>query len=82
MSNIQSAMQQVIEALKSDEGYFISWQANIAMAFKDELAKRGKTVDSEMHEIANQAAKNFLNLLTYIPENIPVKVNWPDLDAE
>ncbi len=61
----KKAVQQLVKALKEDEGYRISWKANIAMAFKDEYAR---TVTSGepiigVHEVANRAADNFLNLL-------------------
>jgi len=64
------AVSHLISELKKDEGYYYSWQANIAMAFKDEFHRQAgqpgevKHVNSDdIHEIANQAAKNFLNLL-------------------
>lgn len=53
---------------KSEGSYYYSWQANIAMAFKDEWENWKKIpphMDNEkfLHEIANQAAKNFLDTL-------------------
>ncbi len=61
----KEAVKQLVKALKEDEGYKYSWQANIAMAFKDEYARTvssGKPIIG-VHEIANTAAINFLNLL-------------------
>lgn len=62
----KQAIEQLVKALKEDEEYYYSWQANIAMAFKDEMDRYYKTgeIDREtVHKAANQAAKNFLNLL-------------------
>ena len=61
---IKKAVETLCKALREDKGYYISWEANIAMAFQDE-AYRQKSRDSrkKLHEISNQAAKNFLNLL-------------------
>jgi hypothetical protein len=74
-SELAKAMEIVIREMKKDtsEGsYYYTWQANIAMAFYDEfhreLEKRtGFTrylfIENGIHEIANNAAKSFLNLL-------------------
>ena len=64
---LKEAVSVLVEALKTDESYRIGWQANIAMAFKDEYC-REKFQQSEqnfedVHELANSAADNFLNLL-------------------
>lgn len=63
--SIEKEMKVVAEGLKNDEGYFISWKANIAMAFVDQSGwdKRDWNKD-EVHETANKAAEYFLNLLT------------------
>lgn len=62
----------LVKELKKDQSegsYYYSWQANIAMAIKDEYERyrkkhKIKTVDElDMHHIANQGAKDFLNLL-------------------
>lgn len=60
---------------KSEGSYYYSWQANIAMAFKDEFDRKleeHKThatkwlfKENGVHEIANNAAKNFLDMLCY-----------------
>ena len=53
-------LEKLIEKLKSDKDFYYSWQSNIAMAFYSEY---DKDPFEHMHKIANQAAKNFLNLL-------------------
>lgn len=73
MSNqteISKAIDVLIAALnedKSEGSYYYSWQANIAMAFKYEYDSKIKMVhnmhESLIHDIANQAAKNFLDML-------------------
>ena len=64
------AVAHLAAELKRDPDLYYSYQANIAMAFKDEFHRQAgqpgevKHVNSDdIHEIANQAAKNFLNLL-------------------
>lgn len=59
----------VIRTISKDPDVYYAWQANIAMAFNDEFKRfmEGKTSE-QMTEvnigvIANNAAKNFLNLL-------------------
>ena len=52
----KSPIAELVHSLKTDEGYYIGWKANIAMAFFDEARKN-------LHEIANTAADNFLQLL-------------------
>lgn len=69
---LKSAIEVLQEALK-DEGYYLSWQANIAMAFKDEYNRQeykndhdkleGFQAELDIHEIANTAAENFLQML-------------------
>ena len=62
----EQAIQQLTKALKEDDGYWISWQANIAMSFYDEVRKeKYKDPSTQFHEISNQAATNFLNNLCY-----------------
>jgi len=60
---VKEAMDVLRDVLK-DEDYYLGWQANIAMAYKDEAHRQG-TRDSRttLHDIGNQAAKNFLNML-------------------
>lgn len=64
----KSIIKDLVIALREDAGYNYAWQANIAMAFQDayywEINEnpQGKVLD--LHKISNEAAKNFLNLLT------------------
>lgn len=46
----------------TDEGLYIAWHSNIAMAFVDACDKEG-IKHEKLHDVANNAAKNFLNLL-------------------
>lgn len=72
-NKLKEAVSVLVEALKTDLGYRIGWQANIAMAFKDEfhnyMSKNHPTFKEEVenevdiYEISNRAAFNFLNLL-------------------
>jgi len=60
-------IKTLIKHLKKNKDYYYSWQANIAMAFRDEYDKQKRIKknlnSSDIHEIANNGAKNFLNLL-------------------
>lgn len=68
-----SPISKLVLALQSDPGYWEAWKANIAMAFKDEYERRFTNVGRWakpfadcphlLHEISNQAAENFLQLL-------------------
>ena len=50
--------------LKRDEGFYFSWQSNIAMAFYDEYRRAGNNLShAKVKKVANEAAKSFLNLL-------------------
>lgn len=73
---VQEASHVLFEAIKKDPELYRAYQANIAMAFKDEVARSaikddidGETAKeyaltpSDVHRIANTAAENFLNLL-------------------
>lgn len=73
-TELKSAIEVLIKHLsedKAEESYYYAWQANIAMAFKDEYDKfirEGGIPEVvlrpyEVHEIANNAAKNFLDNL-------------------
>lgn len=70
-NNIKETINILTKALKKDEDYRRSWQANIAMCFKDEcyrsfkesLYTEYKDAPGEIHKIANKASINFLNLL-------------------
>lgn len=57
----------IVALIKKDEELFMTWQANIAMAIKDEFGrwkKKKKFISiADMHQIANKGAKDFLNIL-------------------
>ena len=75
-SNIENDLPNAIKVLqkhlsedKSEGSYYHAFQCNIAMAFKDEHSRQTDGLGSEeigykqdIHEIADQAAKNFLDL--------------------
>lgn len=63
-TELSKAVKILVKALNSDEDYRRSWQANIAMAFKDEFNRDVKPEGRTIHQIANVAAINFLNTLT------------------
>ena len=72
--SLPNAITILISALnedKSEGSYYYSWQANIAMAFKDEYERFNphmKDGNKEIiHRIANNAAKNFLDMLCIQP---------------
>lgn len=65
---IKQAIDKFIEELRKDPEYFNGWQANIAISFQDELSRyRHHNINNhDVHEITNNAAKNFLKLLTHV----------------
>ena len=69
----QKALKVVTDGIKNDPDLYITYQIDIARAFTDEFhriaGEPGEMVfvnSDELHEIADQAAKNFLNLLCEI----------------
>lgn len=58
----KDAITHLSKELLTDDMYFYCWQANIAMAFKDECSRRGYQFP-DLHDVANTAAKNFLAIL-------------------
>ncbi len=66
MTKLNEAVNTLIDHLREDEHYAYGWQANIAMAFKDEYDRCKKKYKNrgDIHAIANEAACNFLKLLT------------------
>lgn len=61
----QDAIIKLITELKADPGYYESWKANIAMAFKDQASwDKREWNRADLHETANKAADHFLGLLT------------------
>lgn len=62
--NLSDAINRVCEEIKNDKGYRISWEANIAMAFKDAFNFSGHKHDAKVvHEVANKASAAFLDQL-------------------
>jgi hypothetical protein len=62
------AVEKITHELETDPGYRISWQANIAMAFKDEWQRAASSgglpaTPDDIHVIANKAAEYFLQNL-------------------
>ncbi len=55
----------IIDLIKKDADMYYSWQANIAVAFQDEYHRNNKKYKNrkDIHKIANEASKHFLNLL-------------------
>lgn len=77
MKKKTSPLKPLAEALRKDEGYFVSYQANIAMAYFDEARRQGsKDSCAKLHNIANKAAHYFLNLLI-TPSGKPYKEYHP-----
>jgi hypothetical protein len=59
-----SIIFELVKQLREDDGLYLAYQANIAMAFKDEFNRSVDGIiikDAQLHQIANNAAKNFLN---------------------
>lgn len=76
IDNVQNGCRVVFKALREQPDYYYAWQANIAMQFVDEYWRnfelKGDTKYKQVediHKIANQAAKNFLDLLIKPIEN-------------
>lgn len=69
--NIQEAMKIVITEIANDPSYRVTWEANIAMAFKDQVMRETDFYDPEwLHNVSNKAANNFLDILV-----MPLKIN-------
>jgi len=60
--SIKNEMDVIRKELWNDKELYCGWQSNIAMAFMDECHRMG-IKHKKLHEVANNAAKNFLNLL-------------------
>lgn len=65
MNEIKKEINSLVAALKNDAAYCYSWQANIAMSIVAQFAQKGLRGDF-IHNTANDAAKDFLDLLTRI----------------
>lgn len=61
---VKEAVKVLTEELKNDTELFNTYRANLAMQFKDEYSRdKTKYKNKEaVHNIANKAAVNFLNL--------------------
>ncbi len=57
-----AAVDLLCRELKRDPGYYLSWQANIAMAMYDACHRVGIKHDS-LHHACQDGAIHFLNLL-------------------
>jgi len=69
---IADAVTCLTNALRDDPDYFMTWQANIAMAFVDECCRHPtKPSRTKMHGMANTGAINFLNMLISQGEPAP-----------
>jgi len=61
--DVAYAVKVLTAALRRDKGFFKSYEANIAMAFKDECDREGYPISQDdTMGIANKAANNFMNL--------------------
>lgn len=60
---VAKAVSLVCRELRKDKGWWDAYQCNIAMAFKDEMGRRGYRLP-DLHEIANAAATNFMQMWT------------------
>lgn len=57
-------MTELTEVLKTDKGMRQAWEANIAMAFKDQFHFSGHKHEPQIiHEVANKAAAAFIDQL-------------------
>lgn len=57
-------IEKLVDELKKDAGYYISWKANIAMAIYDEICKiDGFKSKIKLHKACNDGADIFLKRL-------------------
>lgn len=64
---LPEAVKVITKALKEDEGFYQSYQANIAIQFQDEFKRQMGQIGrneaiANIHQVSNNAAKNFLDL--------------------
>lgn len=62
-SALSKSVGILVKHLKDDPELYYAWQANIAMQFEDECSRKKIYGRVKLHEAANTAAKNFLDLL-------------------
>lgn len=66
---VAQAVNVITKAFKDDPAFRYSWEANIAMAFKDNWrwhfgpVPDHNVAQEDLHKVANKAADYFLNLL-------------------
>ena len=60
--SIKKELDVIRKLMKEDKQLYYAWQSNIAMSFVDELQNKGYRLP-ELNEMANNAAKRFLDLL-------------------
>jgi len=66
MTKTEQAVKHLCEKLSEDEDFYYGWQSNIAMAFLDEYTALVDNPNiTEIHKLANKAAKRFLDNLIY-----------------
>jgi len=69
LMKLQKAVKTFRKGLKKNSDFYLAYQANIAMQFIDEYSRKRKEKNydymnnQDIHEIANTAARAFLNLL-------------------
>ena len=65
MSEFSDALTIVRKHLKEDEDLYFTYQCNIALSFYDKYTdcKKKYKNKGDIHDIANVAASNFLDLL-------------------
>lgn len=68
---LKDAISRIISELKNNKGYYVDWQANIAMSYKDnEIWYKNKTGKKYLNKndkniIANKAAVYFFESIVY-----------------
>lgn len=62
-SDLKDVVKVLTKQIREDEGLYIAYQANIAMAFQDEVERNKIRINKELlHKISNQAAINFIEM--------------------
>ena len=61
IESVEEAMKVLGKALANDDGYYMGWKANIAMAVFDEFGE-DKLQGDLVHNAANRGAKRFIKL--------------------
>lgn len=66
----KDAIKHLVTELKKDEGYYYSWQSNIAVQLQDACKEIGIQFP-QLHEVSNRAAMRFLEVLCTYPKDNP-----------